>query len=379
MQKQKFGITLFLLALSLTPIAAQKDSVSLLNRVIEKFTHDNRPPDKPRFLIYPTLAYSPETNLEIGAAAALLFHAKNDYLHNRLSEITAFGFVTLRSQYGLWLDHAVYTDQDKWLLLGRLRFQRFPLLYYGIGPDASAENPDVADGFGIQIRERAFRSVKKNLFAGIEVSYHSLTNVTFENEVNVRPLPLGHEGSANIGLGVGVAYDSRPNMLNTRDGWFAELAWLHHNNLWNSDFEFDNINADVRWYKKINKREVFAWQFFGSITVGEVPFNQLSLLGGEMMMRGYYTGRYRDKHYYATQAEYRFLPLPFSKRIGAAAFAGFGTVAPELQALRTDQLLWSGGIGLRYLMFPKKDIFLRFDVGFTREGSGFYIFTGEAF
>jgi hypothetical protein len=31
------------------------------------------------------------------------------------------------------------------------------------------------------------------------------------------------------------------------------------------------------------------------------------------------------------------------------------------------------------LMFPKKDIFSRFDVAFTREGSGIYIFIGEAF
>jgi hypothetical protein len=39
----------------------------------------------------------------------------------------------------------------------------------------------------------------------------------------------------------------------------------------------------------------------------------------------------------------------------------------------------AGGIGARYFLFRKKDIFLRFDLAFTREGSGFYIFTGEAF
>lgn len=48
---------------------------------------------------------------------------------NRLQQ-TGFGFFTLRSQYGLLLDNAVYTDQDHWLLLGKLRFQRIPLLYY---------------------------------------------------------------------------------------------------------------------------------------------------------------------------------------------------------------------------------------------------------
>ena len=42
-------------------------------------------------------------------------------------------------------------------------------------------------------------------------------------------------------------------------------------------------------------------------------------------------------------------------------------------------VLPTGGVGVRYLVFPKKDIFLRFDVGFTREGANFYVFSGEAF
>jgi hypothetical protein len=40
--------------------------------------------------------------------------------------------------------------------------------------------------------------------------------------------------------------------------------------------------------------------------------------------------------------------------------------------------LASGG-GLRFLLFPKKDIFSRLDFAVTREGTGIYIFIGEAF
>jgi hypothetical protein len=39
----------------------------------------------------------------------------------------------------------------------------------------------------------------------------------------------------------------------------------------------------------------------------------------------------------------------------------------------------AGGAGLRYLLFPKKDIFTRIDVGFEKEGYGIYFFIGEAF
>jgi hypothetical protein len=77
--------------------------------------------------------------------------------------------------------------------------------------------------------------------------------------------------------------------------------------------------------------------------------------------------------------EYRMLPFAFSNRLGAVAFAGASVVAPTVNAYRLSNTQLAGGAGLRYLLFPKKDIFLRLDFGFTREGMGFYFFTGEAF
>jgi outer membrane protein assembly factor BamA len=112
---------------------------------------------------------------------------------------------------------------------------------------------------------------------------------------------------------------------------------------------------------------------------GDVPFNQMALVGGENLMRGYYYGRYRDKNYIAAQAEYRFLPFPFSRRLGGALFAAAGTVAPTVSAFSFKYIQPSGGVGIRYLLFPKKDIFIRFDAGMTREGINFYVYTGEAF
>jgi hypothetical protein len=39
----------------------------------------------------------------------------------------------------------------------------------------------------------------------------------------------------------------------------------------------------------------------------------------------------------------------------------------------------AGGLGVRFLLFPGKDIYTRFDVAFTNEGVGYYLFIGEAF
>ena len=95
-----------------------------------------------------------------------------------------------------------------------------------------------------------------------------------------------------------------------------------------------------------------------------------------MMMRGYYTGRYRDRRALAAQLEYRFLPLFSGSRFGAALFGSIGTVFPEWSVKR---LVWSVGLGPRFLLFPQKDIYTRFDIALTEEGSGVYFYIGEAF
>ncbi|MCY7329250.1 MAG: outer membrane protein assembly factor, partial [Saprospiraceae bacterium] len=368
-----------ILMLSFSILSAQSDTSSWFNRILTRLTKDDRPPERPRFLAYPTFGYSPETSFEFGVASSLLFHARNDYQHNRLSEVTAFGFFTLRSQFGLWLDNAVYTDRDGWLLLGKARFQHFPLLYFGIGADAPEADPVVVDGNYSLVRQRVLRRVSNNFFAGLQLDVQHLARVDFGGDQPTRALPVGADGSTNVGVGPSLVYDSRPNMLNTREGWFAELSWLHYGQALGSDYAFEVFSAELRRYHQLNAGSVFAWQLSGNAVQGNAPFNMLSLMGNEMLMRGYYTGRFRDRQYYAAQAEYRWLPFPFSRRLGGAAFLSAGAVSPSLGMLSTRQVRLAGGAGLRFLIFPKKDIFVRLDAGFTREGVGFYIFTGEAF
>lgn len=101
-------------------------------------------------------------------------------------------------------------------------------------------------------------------------------------------------------------------------------------------------------------------------------------------MRGYYLGRFRDRHFIGAQVEYRFLPLPFPentfwRRFGAALFLGTGTVFPGPDLPPVSDFVLAGGAGLRFLLFPDKDVYTRVDVAFTREGPTFYVLIGEAF
>jgi len=361
--------------------SGQAISQSFIKRYFNGIINDTSDISKPQFLIYPTVAFAPETSWEIGLSSLLVYYAKRDTT-NRLSEISGFTFFTLENQYGLWFDNAIYSDRNKWFFLGRIRLQSFPLKYHGIGINSPKDYLALVDANQIMIKERVLRELRPNLYFGIEADFQRMSRVDFipSQEAPAFTIPLGDEGSTNIGVGFGIVYDDRTNVLNVRKGHFAELAFLKYSPAISS-FGFNAVMMDTRIFRPVGENGVLAWQAIGQFYSGDVPFNQLALLGGDSMMRGYYLGRFRDKNQLATQVEFRMLPLPlgFSKRIGAAAFAGTGTVFSDFSLASINKMVWSAGAGLRFLLFPKKDIYTRFDVAFTQEGSGFYLFVGEAF
>jgi hypothetical protein len=378
----KISVLLFLIG-GLLVLTKSINAQGFVKRYWNNLVNDTSDVAQPQLFVYPTLAYAPETSWEIGFSSLNVYFAKQDTT-NRLSEISGFTFFTLENQYGLWFDHAIYSDQDRWFFLGRLRFQSFPLFYHGLGAISPEDYTARVEANQIVIKERVLRKIQHNLFLGAELDYQRLSAVDFmlvEPNNEAFELPLGNAGSNNLGLGLGLVQDNRHNVLNVRHGFFSELAFLHYNPAWGSTFKFTSVLSDTRVYKPMGKNNVLAAQLLGQFNVGDVPFNQLALMGGESLMRGYYYGRYRDNNQLAAQVEYRFLPIPFNftDRIGAAVFAGAGSVFNQVNTLEISDFVVSGGAGLRVLLFPKKDIWTRLDVAFTREGAGFYLFVGESF
>ncbi|MCE3294306.1 MAG: surface antigen [Crocinitomicaceae bacterium] len=353
---------------------------NLPRNYFHRIFYDTTDITKPQFLVYPVAAYAPETSVEFGLSGLYVRYAKGD-TNNRLSEINGFTFYTLRKQFGGFFEHALYSDKNTWFLLGKVKFQSFPLSYFGIGPTTPDKKLALVDAVQFQAKERVLRKIYGSFYTGLELDFQHLSNVNFESHDPETPLelPLGHHGSNNFGIGAGVLFDNRHNVLNVRHGTFAELAFLHYDKFYGSDYTFTSIFSDFRWFHPIRQRNVLALHAIGQFSNGTPPFNQMALMGGESMMRGYYTGRYRDKNLVAFQAEYRMLPVKFTKRFGATIFGGMGTVSPSLQSFKANHFVLSGGAGLRFLLFPKKDIWTRLDFAFTREGHGVYIFIGEAF
>lgn len=354
---------------------------NFVRRYINKFTNDTTEKAGLQNLIYPIVAYAPETKWEFGASSVLIGYAKKD-TNNRLSELSVFTFFTTERQYGATIEHALYADKNKWFLLGKLKTQSFPLSYHGIGANSAKEKIAVVESFTFNWKERILRKIWRDFFIGLELDFQSLSRVNFKSYTNDASLltPVGFQGSNNLGIGIGLLHDNRQNVLNVRNGLFAEAAFLSYRKELGSISNFSTVFTDLRYFIPIRTRNVLAIQSVGQFTLGDAPFNQYALMGGEMMMRGYYFGRFRDRNFISLQTEYRMLPLFFAKKFGLAVFASTGIIYDKAINITTTNLKYAGGAGIHYLLFPKKDVWTRFDFAVNNEGkTGVYLYMGCAF
>ena len=373
--------TVLFATLAVGPASAQEEGAfkQFVRRYLENVLGEGGDPAAPKWIHYPTLAYTPETSWEIGVSSLYVYSANRD-ISNRLSEVKAFTFYTLENQYGLSLDHALYTDRNRWFFYGRVQGQSFPLFYHGTGREAPAEVQSVVEGQYLQLRERILRETRPSLYVGLELNYQTLNRVRYVDATPEFTTPeVGAAGSKNLGLGLGILYNNIHNAMNPREGLSSEWAFLNYGSGLGSDFNFTSWIIDNRAYHPVGENSVLATQVYGEFTGGNPPFNMLALMGGQSLMRGSYLGRYRDRNLLAGQIEYRILPFPFSKRLGASVFLAAGQVYGDDHPFSWQQFLPTGGAGGRFLLFPDKDIYTRLDVAFTREGRGYYFSIGEAF
>jgi len=158
----------------------------------------------------------------------------------------------------------------------------------------------------------------------------------------------GTDGGITSGLGFKFTLDSRDNIFYPSKGGYYQLSAVYYQKIYGSDFIFNNYIIDLRRYLSATEDHIFAFQVYSNFVGGNTPFFKLPALGGSSLMRGYYEGRYRDKYYFTTQAEYR---TELFKRIGLVGFAGVGEVAGSISDYKLSGLKYSFGIGVEKV-FP---------------------------
>lgn len=177
-------------------------------------------------------------------------------------------------------------------------------------------------------------------------------------------------------LGFAVKRDSRLNRFYPTQGMLLKFTGDLFSQGLGSKYTFQSYKFTFNKYQGFGEKQVLAYNLFLCGTGGQPPFYANCVYGMENELRGYQAGRYLDRYMFATQLEYR---LAAFWRLGFVGFGGVGGVAPGAGQFRTDQLLPSGGTGIRFLLSKKFHVNLRTDFAWGRNGFTWSVGVGEAF
>ena len=332
-----------------------------------------------RTLVLPYLGSAPETGLQYGATVFRVRQPRDPV--TRPSTWQLFASYTAKSQAKLFLEMDRWTAGNDWRVTGRLEWQRFPLPYYGSGDRSPDEAEELYTPRGTLASAAVQRRIRGPLYALGALRLQDQDIVATDSAgVLRRGLVPGSSGGRIAQVQGGAIWDTRDDIFAPRTGAFVQGSAAIASKAITSDFDFTRVVVDGRRYVPVGERAVLALQLVAEGTGGrEAPFDQLSLAGGSSYLRGYVRGRFRDRHLVAAQAEYR---APVTSRLGWAAFAGGGRIAPRVADLvgSDARLLPSYGLGVRWRLFSTSRTNIRVDYGRGTAGQGgLYVALNEAF
>ncbi|MBQ9340589.1 MAG: BamA/TamA family outer membrane protein [Paludibacteraceae bacterium] len=340
----------------------------------------------------PTVSYSPETKWSFGVSAAGYIVLPADSL-KRTSELTIDAAYTLNKQWFVTLGGTLYITPE-WQFSFRIGYRNFPDCFYGVGNRPSDMPTDP-----LRYTSAALTAYMQPLY-NVGNGWH--VGPVAQGRLETKGLAVDSTGATKqwgeVSAGAVAMYDGRDNIFYPHRGLFfkAQLRWL---GLTVRGEHFRSVAAmqlDFRHFLPIYGDFIFAYQVYANILAASSPISAsasassgfaptavlLPAVGGQDVLRGFYTGQFRDEAVAALQAELRF---PIYSILRGTAFAGIG------DAYNLHQPRWAVpkvgyGVGLR-LQFNTAGINIRADVARnnydnrwnTISAYSFYLTVKEAF
>jgi outer membrane protein assembly factor BamA len=221
------------------------------------------------------------------------------------------------------------------------------------------------------------RKINRGLYLGTLYEFDTYKIIQYETDgLYAAVFHPYQKNRYTSGLGISVNWDTRDYSLYPKSGVFCQSSVVPFSDWIGSDFNFVRYRLDARRYIAFFNDHVLATQFYGQFTSGHAPLNKIAEFGSIYLMRGYYTGRYKDRQMVALQTEYR---MPLYWRFGLTAFAGAGEVANTLNNFSFEPLKYSLGYGIRFMLNEETKVNFRLDFAWGRNSFSWFFALGEAF
>ncbi|QIC14579.1 BamA/TamA family outer membrane protein [Providencia vermicola] len=327
--------------------------------------------------ILPGPFYTPEMGVGIGTALVGLYRIDKDDKTTQPSSVGLSGFASSTGAFGVNFTNYNFIDHDQWRLFISGTLNNIPTYYWGKGYAAGKNdhNKEKYHSQEFQITPQALYRLADATYVGLGWQFSSI-NASAPDEGAKRYFQqaIGGRSVINSGISAYFSYDTRDFLPNAHHGQTFEAIYTYFSPSLGSDTRFQSTQLQYAYYHEITEKTVIALDNYARFTTGEVPWNQLSLLGNTNRMRGYYEGRYRDNNIFTTQLELRH---KLDWRHGVVGWLGTGTMSDSPSELGEGHWLPTVGVGYRFEFKPRMNVRLDFGVG--RNSTGFYFQVGEAF
>lgn len=372
---KKFIICVFVLFISSYGYGQKK--------LIDKFLSNKKDTSRSgSFLPLPVVAYSQETGIEFGILPMYAFYTDKSDTLTRSSTISGLATFTTENQSSFYVKSDIWSQQNLYHFTGEVRYKDFPVNFFGTGSKTVELNKELINQKFFRIRAEAEKRFGRS-FTGVTLNYENYQFIDHQPGGLYPSGAFDPDGGQVFFAGVSQIVDNRNSNTYTTHGFYLKINYSYAPGFFGKDdFEGSQTKIDIRNFKSLNEKTVLGINAaYQTIQGTRAPFYLLPQLGNDMMMRGYYTGRYRDQNLMALQAEIRYRLIP---RLGATAFLAGGTVYSN-RNLRIKNIKPAAGAGLRYFYDINRGLSVRADyaMGEKRPGekwqSGFYLTLGEAF
>lgn len=366
-------------ALAGTPadtIAAGSARQGLVNRILAYFADANKGKDSSGldFSLIGGPYYTSDIGVGIGLVASGLYGTGVADSLIPPSNIGIFGKISTKGFATIGVDGTHISPADTYRVTYLTEFFADPSDYWGIGYEMGNNdaNKSSMKRIGIKTEGAMLFHVGSKLYIGPMVALDYIHAF----EIERRDLLDGMRSTTwSYGAGVKLTYDTRDVLTNPHRGIYASVTQCFRPKFLGNRYAFSSTEVQFDAYRTMWTGGILACDFRSKFDFGHPSWHMMAQTGGSHFMRGYYEGRYRDKHMMAAQVELR---QHVWRRSGIVVWGGVATVFDRLSDVMMSRLLPNLGAGYRWEF--KKDVNVRLDVGFGKSGQWSFMFgINEAF
>jgi len=344
------------------------------------------------FAILPQVGYGPET----GPKAGVKFEGRDLFGGSTVGDVNLLVGLNRQQKAKINVGNP---ELGPFLLFGTLAWYQDPAVeFFGIGnnnigPEALSNHDMQRARVGVTFGYRILRR-----FAVVLGAFYRDTNISngssddSPSTQRFAPGLPGVHGAPSNYLSAALVYNSRDDLVRPTEGWEVIVKYLSADHaLANRDTDYQKLIFDVSYIQPLYwRRQLIALHANTEVVFGDdedIPFFELSSLGGDDTMRGYFPQRFLGEGSALVNIEYRLKLAEFNFRklwdvsIDGVGFGDAGRVysgANDFLEHTFDHIRYSYGGGLRLAL--SSGLVARIDAGFSPEEKGLiYLTFGHPF